>query len=89
MSSGVDSPKREGNNYSINTAISQLTQEVVLLENLLSEIQGQPNPPEEASDSVKEAIPSIMETLNGTAGRIYKLSERLTITRNAIRESLF
>ncbi|KKL69737.1 hypothetical protein LCGC14_2111890 [marine sediment metagenome] len=88
MSSGTDSPKQESNNSNINNAILQLTQGVVLLENLLSEIQGKTSP-EVASEETKEETPSIVETLKGTASRIYKLSERVGITRNAIRESLF
>jgi hypothetical protein len=87
---GEDAAMREGNNTQINNAIKQLTLDVVRLESLLAEIQGQPNPPEGmSSEGTKEAVPSIMETLGGTSGRLYKLSERINITINTIRESLF
>ena len=89
MSNGADSPQKEGNNSAINNAIIQLTREVVVLEDLLGEIQGQSTPPEVATADAKDVVPSLMETLNGTAGRIYKLTERITIAKNGIRESLF
>ena len=88
---GSDSPSRESNPTSINNAIKQLTHEIIGLETLLGEIQGGPplGPEVASAEKEKEAVPSVMETMTSTASRIHKLTERISIARNMIRESLF
>ena len=86
---GPDSPSRDSNSANINNAIKQLTDEIIGLETLLGEIQGGPPLGPEVATAEKEAVPSVMETMTTTAGRIHKLTERISIARNMIRESLF
>lgn len=86
---GGDSLKREGHASNINSAIRQLTSEVEKLEELVAEIQGTPVVQSETKEIAKESIPSVAETMSGTSGRIYKLSERVTVAKNGIKDALY
>jgi len=85
----MDSPERESNSTNINNSIRQLTMEIVNLEDLLSEIQGVPTQQAEKPEISKDAVPSVSETMSQTAGRIYKLIERVAMAKNGIREAIF
>ena len=76
----------------INESLNSLDHEIVMLERLLEEIQGSddaPKAPGEPSVHTADRPVALMIFLRDGSDRIVKLTERMVVARNEIRESIF
>lgn len=91
MSNGGGDTARRVNHVAFNDALTALSHQITLLEDLLREIQGGDVPPPEpkTSPESKQRVISLMEFLQTGEERVHKLTDRVASTRNTIKESIF